>query len=354
MSGLVGLGLRLLHGLDAETAHGMAISALKTGLLPVAPAPQDPALETNVFGLRFPNPVGLAAGFDKDAEVPREILKVGFGFTEVGTVTPLPQPGNPKPRMFRLSEDRGVINRLGFNNQGHAAALERMKEVAGSGIIGVNVGANKDSEDKVSDYVKGIDVFSNVASYITVNVSSPNTPGLRGLQDRDALEALLDALDTARIAATARPPVLLKIAPDLDDDAIQDITDVVGAHDVDGVIVSNTTISRPPLNSSQREETGGLSGAPLFNLATVILAKFHQATGGKVPLVGVGGICSGSDAWEKFRAGASLVQIYSGMVYEGPGLAAEIQRYLLKRMRREGFAHISDVTGTGVDEWVKV
>ncbi|MEM7427883.1 MAG: quinone-dependent dihydroorotate dehydrogenase [Pseudomonadota bacterium] len=353
MSGLAGLGLRLLKGFDAETAHGIAISALKTGLVPVAVPPSDPALAVELFGLRFPNPVGLAAGFDKDAEVPREILRIGFGFTEVGTVTPLAQPGNPKPRMFRLSEDRAVINRLGFNNNGHAAALDRMGKVSGSGIIGVNVGANKDSEDKIADYVTGVRAFAAVASYITVNVSSPNTPGLRGLQDRDALEALLGALDDARSAADHAPPMLLKIAPDLDDDAIADIAGVVAAHQVDGVIISNTTTSRPALAAADRGETGGLSGAPLFDLATTVLARFYQVSGGGIPLIGVGGIGSGAQAWEKFRAGASLVQIYSGMVYEGPGLAADINRYLSERIKREGLAHITDVTGTGAEEWVR-
>lgn len=347
MSVLNTLGMPLLRMLGAEQAHDLAIRALETGLVRVRQPREDDALATQMFGLNFPNPVGLAAGFDKDAQVPDAILGLGFGFTEVGTVTPLPQSGNPQPRMFRLSADKGVINRLGFNNKGHAAALERLAGRERQGIVGVNIGANKDSADKIADYVLGVKMFRELASYLTINVSSPNTPGLRGLQDRTALEELLGRVSEVWEST----PVLLKVAPDLDDDAISDIAEVVMQNSVDCIIVSNTTISRLPLKSSERNEQGGLSGAPLFELSTQILAKFSLATDGKVPLVGAGGIMSGGHAWEKLRAGASLVQIYSGMVYEGPGLATKINRYLSQRVRREGLTHIRDVTGTGAKEW---
>ncbi len=353
MIGLDKIGMPLLRLFDAETAHGLAITALKSGLTGGAKAPHDASLQVDAFGLSFPSPVGLAAGFDKDAEVPDAILALGFGFAEVGTVTPLAQPGNPRPRMFRLSEDQAVINRLGFNNKGHQAAVKQLRARSGDGIVGVNIGANKDSVDKIADYVLGVRTFAELASYLTVNVSSPNTPGLRGLQDRGALEELLGRVAEARSEATKRPPLLLKIAPDLDDDALQDIADVVLAADIDGVIVSNTTISRPPLHSADRDEQGGLSGAPLFELSTRILAKFHLATAGKLPLVGVGGINSGSTAWEKLRAGASLVQIYSGMVYEGPELAQTIGRQLSQQLKSSGFNSLSEVTGTGAKEWAE-
>ena len=353
MSVLDTIGLPLLRLFDAETAHGLAITALKSGLASAPAAMPDPQLEVQAFGLSFPNPVGLAAGFDKDAEVPDAILRLGFGFAEVGTVTPLAQSGNPRPRMFRLSADRGVINRLGFNNQGHAAALARLQARPKSGIVGVNIGANKDSSDKIADYELGVRAFAHLASYLTVNVSSPNTPGLRGLQDRDALEELLSRALAARADAAAEPPVLLKIAPDLDDEALHDIAEVVIAAGIDGVIVSNTTISRPPLKSPERDEQGGLSGAPLFDLSTQILAKFYLATNGKIPLIGVGGVDSGSAAWEKLRAGASLVQIYSGMVYEGPGLARNIGQHLSQQLERSGYDTLSAVTGTGAKEWAK-
>ncbi len=353
MSVLDTVGLKLMRLFDAETAHGLAIAALKSGVAGAQPSHADPALQVQAFGLTFPNPIGLAAGFDKDAEVPDAILRLGFGFAEVGTVTPLAQSGNPQPRMFRLSADRAVINRLGFNNQGHDAALARLQARPQSGIVGVNIGANKDSSDKIADYELGVKTFANLASYLTVNVSSPNTPGLRGLQDRDALEELLERVLAARAQADTQPPVVLKIAPDLDDEALEDIAEVVLGAGIDGVIVSNTTISRPPLKSPERSEQGGLSGAPLFELSTHILAKFYLATEGKVPLIGVGGVDSGSAAWEKLRAGASLVQIYSGMVYEGPGLARNIGQHLSRQLKRSGYDTLSAVTGTGAKEWAK-
>ncbi len=314
----------LLHALDAETAHGLTISALK--LLPSgkAAAP-DPRLQAEAFGLRFPNPLGLAAGFDKNAEVPDQMLALGFGFAEIGTVTPLPQAGNPQPRLFRLSADEAVINRMGFNNEGHRAALKRLEARKGrGGIVGVNIGANKESGDRIGDYVKGIEAFSHVASYFTVNISSPNTPGLRALQSRMELEALLVRLNAARGTQEHKPPMLLKIAPDLSDDELEDIATACGGGAVDGIIVSNTTLSREGLRSGLAQEAGGLSGKPLLDLSTQRLARLYLLTGGEIPLVGAGGVHDGASALRKIRAGASLVQLYSALVYRGPGLVTEI------------------------------
>jgi dihydroorotate dehydrogenase len=314
----------LLHALDAETAHGLTISALK--LLPSgkAAAP-DPRLQAEAFGLRFPNPLGLAAGFDKNAEVPDQMLALGFGFAEIGTVTPLPQAGNPQPRLFRLSADEAVINRMGFNNEGHRAALKRLEARKGrGGIVGVNIGANKESGDRIGDYVKGIEAFSHVASYFTVNISSPNTPGLRALQSRTELEALLVRLNAARGTQEHKPPMLLKIAPDLSDDELEDIATACGGGAVDGIIVSNTTLSREGLRSGLAQEAGGLSGKPLLDLSTQRLARLYLLTGGEIPLVGAGGVHDGASALRKIRAGASLVQLYSALVYRGPGLVTEI------------------------------
>lgn len=314
----------LLHALDAETAHGLTISALK--LLPSgkAAAP-DPRLQAEAFGLRFPNPLGLAAGFDKNAEVPDQMLALGFGFAEIGTVTPLPQAGNPRPRLFRLSADEAVINRMGFNNEGHRAALKRLEARKGrGGIVGVNIGANKESGDRIGDYVKGIEAFSHVASYFTVNISSPNTPGLRALQSRMELEALLVRLNAARGTQEHKPPMLLKIAPDLSDDELEDIATACGGGAVDGIIVSNTTLSREGLRSGLAQEAGGLSGKPLLDLSTQRLARLYLLTGGEIPLVGAGGVHDGASALRKIRAGASLVQLYSALVYRGPGLVTEI------------------------------
>jgi len=320
----VSLGFTLakpfLHALDAEDSHRATIRLLKC--VPRLGAPlTSPKLKRKVFGLDFQNPVGLAPGFDKNAEVPDAMLAQGFGFVEIGTVTPLPQAGNPRPRLFRLTEDQAVINRMGFNNDGHAAVLQRLiARRARGGIVGVNIGANKEANDRIADYVTGIEVFEDVASYITINISSPNTPGLRNLQGKADLQKLLERVNAARKTKT---PMLLKIAPDLAEDDLKDVADVcMGA--VDGVIVSNTTLSRPNLKSRFAAETGGLSGAPLFDLSTRCLASFHQMTDGKIPLIGVGGITSAETALAKFKAGASLVQIYSGLVYKGPALVKEI------------------------------
>ncbi|MDE2384150.1 MAG: quinone-dependent dihydroorotate dehydrogenase [Alphaproteobacteria bacterium] len=312
----------LLHALEAEQAHRLTIKALKHGPR-LGPGPiTSPALQRKVFGLEFPNPLGLAPGFDKNAEVPDAMLAQGFGFVEIGTVTPLPQAGNARPRLFRLVEDEAVINRMGFNNEGHAAVLQRLvARQARGGIVGVNIGANKDSADRAGDYVKGLEVFSEVASYLTINISSPNTPGLRNLQGKADLQVLLDRLNKAR---KTRVPMLLKIAPDMPLADLQDIADVCLTGAVDGVIISNTTITRPALHSAHGQELGGLSGKPLFELSTLRLSQFHAMTGGRIPLIGVGGISDAATALEKFRAGASLVQLYSALVYQGPRLIGEI------------------------------
>ena len=331
--------------LDAETAHGATIAALK--LAPKQHPPAFPAsLTTNLAGIDFPSPIGLAAGFDKNAEVPEQMLGFGFGFVEVGTVTPRAQPGNPRPRMFRLVEDRAVINRLGFNNDGQAAAYDRLQRCRHvRGVIGVNIGANKDSEDRIADYAAGVRAMSSVARYLTINISSPNTPGLRQLQDEGALRALLAAIDDAR--GSAGPPVCLKVAPDLGEGEPDQIVRAAMQHRIDAIIVANTTVSRPPLRSRYRDEQGGLSGKPLNSLALKALRDFRAASGGEMPLIGVGGIGSTDDAWERIRAGASLVQLYSAMVYEGPGLARRITLGLAERLKREGLANIAEAVGTG-------
>lgn len=326
----------LLHALDAETAHGLTIRALKA--LPQGYAgAADPRLRVEAFGLSFPNPLGLAAGFDKNAEVPDQMLALGFGFTEIGTITPLPQAGNPRPRLFRLTEDEAVINRMGFNNEGHAATLKRLEARSGAGgIVGVNIGANKDSADRIGDYVKGIEAFSHVASYFTVNISSPNTPGLRALQSRAELEQLLARLNVARGLQSVRPPMLLKIAPDLRADELEDIAAACSGGAVDGIIVSNTTLSREGLRSSLAAEQGGLSGQPLMALSTRVLARVHLLTEGSVPLIGVGGVHDAASALLKIRAGASLVQLYSALVYRGPRLVADIVSGLAAELSRSG------------------
>lgn len=326
--------------LNAETAHRATIAALR--FVPPHRGPQIPSsLKTRVAGLDFPSPVGLAAGFDKNAEVPEQVLGLGFGFVEVGTLTPRPQEGNPKPRLFRLREDRAVINRLGFNNRGQPLAFERLQRGRHYGIVGVNVGANKDSADRIADYVSGVRAMSSVASYITINISSPNTPGLRGLQDEGALDALLGAVRDVR----SKRPIFLKVAPDLGDGDAERIARAAINHGIDALIVSNTTISRPPLKSRYANEAGGLSGAPLKPLALDALRKFRRASGGEIPLIGVGGIASAADAWERIRAGASLLQLYTAMVYEGPGIAHRIALGLAEYLRREGMSSISEAVG---------
>lgn len=349
------LGRKGLFLFDPETAHGLSITGLKTGLVPACAVRPDERLAQTVAGIRFPNPLGMAAGYDKNAEVPDQLLKLGFGFAEVGTLTPLAQPGNPKPRMFRLERERAVINRLGFNNEGHQAALARLKARAGKGVVGVNIGANKDSADRIDDYVKGIRAFYGVATYFTANISSPNTPGLRDLQARESLAALLGAVLAARNEeagrAGRRVPVFLKIAPDLTPEGMDDIAAEVLAHDLDGLIVSNTTLAREGLSDPQKGEAGGLSGAPLFEKSTAVLAAMRSRVGPDLPIIGVGGVSSAETAAEKIRAGADLVQLYSCMVYEGPGLPGRIVSGLSALLDREGLPSIRALRDTKRDYW---
>jgi dihydroorotate dehydrogenase len=335
----------LAFALDPEMAHRLTIRALK--LVPPHRPPDFPAsLRTTVAGLDFPTPVGLAAGFDKDAEVAEQMLTLGFGFAEVGTITPRPQPGNPKPRLFRLREDRAVINRMGFNNEGQPRAYERLLQCTHMhGVIGVNIGANKDSADRIADYVAGVRAMSPVARYLTINISSPNTPGLRQLQDEGALRALLSAIQEAR--DPKGPPIFLKVAPDLGEGEPDQIVRAALQHRIDAIIVANTTVSRPPLRSKHRDEAGGLSGAPLKPLALKALRDFRSASAGEIPLIGVGGIATADDAWERIRAGAGLVQLYTAMVYDGPGIAARIALGLARKLKQEGMASIADAVGTG-------
>jgi dihydroorotate dehydrogenase len=313
--------------------------------VPPSRPPEFPAsLHSRVAGIHFASPVGLAAGFDKNAEVPEEMLNLGFGFVEVGTLTPQPQVGNPRPRLFRLREDRAIINRLGFNNDGQPAAFDRLLQCSHvHGVIGVNVGANKHSADWVADYVSGVLSMGQAARYVTINISSPNTPGLRGLQDEGALDALLEAV------AGARPekPVFLKVAPDLGDGDPERIVRAAIDNGIDAIIVGNTTVSRPPLRSRYASEAGGLSGAPLKPLALEALRASRRPSGGEMPLNAAGGIANAEDAWERIRAGASLDQLYTAMVYEGPGIAKRIARGHAAILRREGIANISEAVGSG-------
>jgi dihydroorotate dehydrogenase len=334
----------LLFQADAETAHNLSLAALR--LMPIPSfGSQSPVLAQTFAGLRFANPVGLAPGYDKNAEVPVEILRLGFGFTEVGTLTPLPQAGNPKPRLFRLLEDQAVINRMGFNNAGQQAAIDLLRNIpeqARTGPIGINIGANKDSADRVADYVIGVRNMEALADYLTVNISSPNTPGLRALQDKAALDDLLAQVMAARTRDT---PVFLKVAPDLQPADIDDIVGVAMSRGIAALIVSNTTISRPALISRHKGEAGGLSGAPLRDMAQQRVIDFRKASGGQLPLIGVGGISSAEDAYARIRAGASLVQIYSALVYQGPGLARRINTQLARLLQADGFSNITEAIG---------
>ena len=332
-----------LFALDAERAHRLTVAALKVA--PLGPTPDTGSLETEVAGIRFPNPLGMAAGFDKNGEVPDKLLALGFGFAEVGSITPRPQAGNPKPRLFRLVEDGAVINRMGFNNDGAEIAARRLALRHGrNGVVGINIGANKDSADRIADYAEMTRIMAPHATYLAINISSPNTPGLRALQDESALTGLLDAVFEARGAEG--PPVFLKVAPDLETADIDAIARIAADKKLGALIVSNTTISRPHLKSAHAHEAGGLSGAPLHDLALQRLRDFREATGGTIPLVGVGGIATAEQAWARIRAGASLVQLYSAMVYEGPGLPRKIVRGLKRLMRRDGFSSIAEAVGS--------
>ncbi len=342
----------LLRLIEPEAAHRLSVVALKAGLVPKPKRFEDPILEVDLLGLAFPNPVGLAAGFDKDAEVADRMLEQGFGFVEVGTVTPRPQGGNPRPRLFRLEADRAVINRFGFNNQGLEAAGGRLAERrrrGRPGIVGANVGPNKDSPDPAADCAAGVRAFASLADYLVINVSSPNTPGLRDLQGRRALEALLAGGLAARAAAGATPPLLVKIAPDLAPGDLRDIAEAALAAGIDGLIATNTTVERASgLAGRSRSETGGLSGRPLFEPSTAVLADLYRLTEGRLPLIGVGGIAGGADAYAKIRAGASLVQLYTGLVYEGPRLVGRINRDLARLLRADGFSSVAEAVGSGV------
>jgi len=345
------MATRVLRAIDPETAHRAALFGLRAGLGPRARANRFPRLRTQLAGLDLPNPIGMAAGFDKDCEAADGLLAAGFGFVECGTVTPRPQAGNARPRIFRLSEDRAIINRLGFNNKGVDAFADRLAARAHrGGVVGANVGANKDSDDRAADYVSAMGRVWGHAAYVTANISSPNTPGLRGLQERGALEDLLGRMSEARVAlegAHGRRPLFLKVAPDLDETAVGDIAELALSYKLDALIVSNTTLQRPPhLTGDYRDEAGGLSGQPLFQISTAVLRLFAHALQGRLPLIGAGGVASGATALAKIKAGASAVQLYSALVYDGPGLVARILDELDGLLAAEGFDAVGDAVGT--------
>ncbi|WP_171119429.1 quinone-dependent dihydroorotate dehydrogenase [Ruegeria sp. HKCCA5463] len=346
------LGLAALHRMDPETAHGMSIRALKSGLAP-APGPvTTPRLKTVVAGLTLPNPVGLAAGFDKNGEVLAPLSRAGFGFVEVGAVTPCPQPGNPKPRLFRLTEDKAAINRFGFNNEGMEVMAKRLADRPKDAVIGLNLGANKDSEDRAGDFVKVLAHCAEHLDFATVNVSSPNTEKLRDLQGKAALTALLSGVIETRDALPRRLPIFLKIAPDLTEAELQDIAEVARETGLDAVIATNTTLSRDGLRSAQKDESGGLSGAPLFEKSTRVLAQLSKLTEGDIPLIGVGGISTAEQAYAKICAGASAVQFYTAMVYGGISLAADIAKGLDDLLARDGFDTVSQAVGSKREDWL--
>lgn len=341
-------GTGLLRMLPAEAAHRTTLSLLGCArpLIPAAP-PDDSRLAVSALGLHFPNPIGLAAGFDKDARVPDAMLKIGFGFVECGTLTPRPQAGNPRPRLFRLGEDNAVINRMGFNNAGAQSAAARLRSRPRNGILGINIGANKNSADRVADYGEGFAALGPYADYITVNVSSPNTPGLRDLQARDELERLLILLTSLRAQHKLAIPILLKVSPDISLSDLDQITEAVLGARIEGLIVSNTTVERiRSLKSPHARENGGLSGTPLFAPSTELLREAYRRTGARLVLIGVGGVFSGADAYAKIRAGATLVQLYTGLALKGPGLLPRIKRDLLALMENDGFANIGEAVGT--------
>ena len=348
MSAVQSLGARALGLVDPETAHGLALRALRMGLGGRDRTRADPVLATRLAGMTLPSPIGLAAGFDKDAVAPTALLRAGFGFVECGTATPKPQTGNPRPRLFRLREDGAVINRMGFNNAGlerFAANLAKPR----SGVVGANIGANKDSADRIADYVLGMERLWGLADYFTLNVSSPNTPGLRELQGREALDDMLGRVAETRARLEAggiSHPVLLKVAPDLNDGDVEDIVDAAVRHGLDGLIVANTTLARPgSLRGRAKTETGGLSGAPLMVASTTLLGRFFEVAAGRLALVGVGGIASGADAYAKIRTGADAVQLYTALAYRGPGLVREIKRDLAARLRADGFRTVAEAVG---------
>ncbi|MEM8582031.1 MAG: quinone-dependent dihydroorotate dehydrogenase [Pseudomonadota bacterium] len=352
MSVLEQVGLRVMRSFDPETGHGLALRALTAGLGPRGGPVTSQRLRSTLAGLELPNPVGLAAGFDKNAEALAPLARTGFGFLEVGAATPHPQPGNPKPRLFRLSEDRAAINRFGFNNDGAEEIARRLKERPKEAVIGLNLGANKDSKDRAADFAEVLRVCGSHVDFATVNVSSPNTEKLRDLQGADALRALLQGVMTARAALPRPIPIFLKIAPDLDPASLEDIARVALDSGVDGVIATNTTLSREGLRSPHRAEAGGLSGAPLFESSTRMLARLSQLTDGAIPLVGVGGISSAEEAYAKIRAGATAVQLYTALVYGGISLAGEIARGLDRLLERDGFSTLAEAVGSDRASWL--
>ena len=363
LAGLSRLAQPLLLALPPEQAHEATLRSLEAGLYPRSRGADDARLGVRLWDLSFPNPLGIAAGFDKDARVPQAVLGLGCGFAEVGTITPLPQPGNPGPRVFRLIKDRAVINRLGFNSGGHAGALTRLERLRGDGVgeggvIGINVGANKESADRAGDYVAGIETFADVASYFMVNISSPNTPGLRDLQAPAALDQLLSRVMSARArrvdSGKRRPPIVVKIAPDMAEADLEPIIERMLHHAVDGISVANTTLSRRGLSDVETgREAGGLSGRPLFERSTAMLARVYQLTGGRVPLIGCGGIDSGETALAKIEAGATLLQLYTGLIFEGASLIGRIKQHLSATVEAEGAASITALVGRRAADWAQ-
>ena len=352
MNILEAIGLAALHRLDPETAHGMSIRALNAGLAPLPGVITSPRLATRVAGLDLPNPVGLAAGFDKNATATARLMQAGFGFVEVGAATPRPQPGNPKPRLFRLTEDRAAINRFGFNNDGAEPIAQRLSQRPAGVPVGLNLGANKDSADRAADFARVLALAGPHVDFATVNVSSPNTEKLRDLQGKAALAALLKGVIETRDGLARRVPVFLKIAPDLSPAELEDLAEVALAAKIDAIIATNTTLARDGLKSAHSGEMGGLSGAPLFEKSTRVLARLSQLTHGKVPLIGVGGISTAEQAYEKIRAGASAVQLYTALVYGGISLVGEVVRGLDALLARDGFAAVSEAVGTGRADWL--
>lgn len=347
-----------LYRLDPEQAHALSIKALKTGLT-LPRLKDDPRLTKHIWGLTIKNPIGLAAGYDKNAEVPEELIKLGFGFVEVGTLTPHPQEGNPKPRIFRLPKDHAIINRLGFNNDGHEAALYRLQGRETNGVIGVNIGANKLSDNRIEDYLQGFKTFQGVADYFTINISSPNTPGLRDLQSPEALEELLASLMQIRTDIVdhggKKRPIFVKIAPDIKDRDLEPILYKLMHHKVDAVIISNTTLSRNGLKDQRlANEAGGLSGRPVFKRSTRMLARAHLITEGALPIIGVGGIENTQTAWAKFEAGADLIQLYSGLIYEGPGLVHTILKGLSAKLDAENLHSLQSIRGRTAEKWANL
>ena len=352
MSALESLGLRLLHRCDPERAHALSLSALKAGLVPLPGPVTTPRLRTDLAGIALPNPLGLAAGYDKNAQALAPLSRAGFGFVEVGAATPRPQPGNPRPRLFRLTADRAAINRFGFNNDGMEAIAARLARRPRDAVIGLNLGANKDSADRAGDFARVLARCGPHLDFATVNVSSPNTEKLRDLQGRAALSALLAGVMEARAELDRPIPVFLKIAPDLSDDELAEIAEVTQEAGLHAIIATNTTLARDGLSGPHKDEAGGLSGAPLFEKSTRVLARLSQLTDGKMPLVGVGGVGSAAQAYAKIRAGASAMQLYTAMVYEGLSLVPRILHGLDDLLARDGFDSVADAVGTGREDWL--